>query len=118
MFKFITKKSTTNAYKLSEINNHRFFNPLERINFPEFYCKNSKKFTTNEVDVEKINPKIKFENKVVYLDFQATTPLDPRVLDSMMPFQCEYYGNPHSKSHVYGWNAEDAIEKAREVYFN
>jgi cysteine desulfurase len=49
-----------------------------------------------------------------YLDFQATTPLDPRVLDAMLPFLTERYGNPHSKTHSYGWETEKAIEDARE----
>ncbi len=46
--------------------------------------------------------------------FQATTPIDPRVLDEMMPFLTEQFGNPHSRTHSYGWNAESAVEKARE----
>lgn len=49
-----------------------------------------------------------------YLDFQATTPLDPRVLDAMMPYYTERYGNPHSRTHSYGWESEQAIDKARE----
>jgi len=48
-----------------------------------------------------------------YFDYQATTPMDPRVLDAMMPFMLGRFGNPHSRSHIYGWDAEDASEKAR-----
>lgn len=48
-----------------------------------------------------------------YLDMQATTPCDPRVLDAMMPWLGSRFGNPHSRSHSYGWDAEDATEKAR-----
>ena len=44
---------------------------------------------------------------------QATTPLDPRVIDAMLPFMTEQYGNPHSRTHLYGWEAEDAVEAAR-----
>ncbi|KAL4855473.1 Cysteine desulfurase [Chlorella vulgaris] len=44
---------------------------------------------------------------------QATTPLDPRVVDKMLPFMTEQYGNPHSRTHLYGWEAEDAVEVAR-----
>lgn len=48
-----------------------------------------------------------------YLDFQATTPMDLRVLDEMLPFMLEKYGNPHSRTHAFGWEAEAAIEEAR-----
>ncbi|KAG8345594.1 putative Aminotransferase class V Beta eliminating lyase [Trypanosoma vivax] len=49
----------------------------------------------------------------LYLDMQSTTPLDPRVLDRMLPYMTEQYGNPHSRTHSYGWAAEAAVEKAR-----
>jgi cysteine desulfurase len=49
----------------------------------------------------------------VYLDYSATTPIDPRVVDKMLPFLREEYGNPASRSHAYGWTAEEAVEKAR-----
>jgi cysteine desulfurase len=50
----------------------------------------------------------------VYLDYQATTPMDPRVLEAMMPFFTEKFGNPHSRNHEYGWEAEEGVEKARQ----
>ena len=50
----------------------------------------------------------------IYLDNQATAPLDPRVLDAMLPFMTEDYGNPHSRTHQYGWRAEEAVETARK----
>ena len=49
----------------------------------------------------------------MYLDAQATTPLDPRVLDEMLPHLTYEFGNPHSRTHVYGWEAEAAVEEAR-----
>jgi cysteine desulfurase len=49
----------------------------------------------------------------IYLDYQASTPVDPRVLEAMLPYFTEHYGNPHSESHVYGHNAMAAIEAAR-----
>jgi cysteine desulfurase len=49
----------------------------------------------------------------VYLDHHATTPLDPRVLDAMLPYFTERFGNPHSAQHAYGWAAEHAVDAAR-----
>jgi len=54
------------------------------------------------------------EPRPLYLDAQSTTPLDPRVLDAMLPYLTTYYGNPHSRTHAYGWESEAAMEKARE----
>jgi cysteine desulfurase len=49
----------------------------------------------------------------IYLDYQATTPCDPRVVEAALPYLTERFGNPHSRNHIYGWEAEAAIETAR-----
>lgn len=50
----------------------------------------------------------------IYMDYHATTPVDPEVLEAMLPYLREDFGNPSSRTHVFGWTAESAVEKARE----
>ena len=54
----------------------------------------------------------------IYMDYQATTPLDERVLAAMMPYLTEKFGNPHSSSHSFGWEAADAVDVARSHIAN
>ncbi|KAI3451880.1 hypothetical protein Pfo_008545 [Paulownia fortunei] len=56
---------------------------------------------------------VKISGRPLYLDMQATSPVDPRVLDAMLPYYLSRYGNPHSRTHLYGWESERAVESAR-----
>ena len=53
------------------------------------------------------------EYVMVYLDYHATTPVDPRVLEAMLPYFCEHFGNPASRQHKWGWTAQEAVDRAR-----
>lgn len=72
----------------------------------------------DDAEGNKFNIKSDFEGRPLYLDVQATTSLDPRVLDAMLPYLTNYYGNPHSRTHAYGWETEAAVENARENVAN
>ena len=50
----------------------------------------------------------------IYMDYHATTPVDPRVVDAMMPFFAQHFGNPASRNHAFGWEAEEAVDLARK----
>lgn len=56
---------------------------------------------------------VKISGRPLYLDMQATSPVDPRVLDAMLPYYLSRYGNPHSRTHLYGWESDQAVESAR-----
>ena len=75
--------------------------------------------SSNHVPTSNFSIQGKFrQGRAAYLDMSATTPLDPRVLDAMAPFMVGRFGNPHSRTHSYGWESEQAVERAREQIAN
>jgi Sec7-like guanine-nucleotide exchange factor len=69
--------------------------------------------TSDKYVYKKVEQKLP-EVSPLYLDQQATGPVDPRVLDAMLPYLLSQFGNPHSRSHSYGWESELAMETARQ----
>ena len=59
-----------------------------------------------------------YPNRPIYLDNQATTPVDPRVMEVMLPYFTQEFGNPHSDSHIYGWETNEALEQSRALVAN
>jgi len=96
--------------------------------FSEEKMKNDKRYAATTEVPESLFSKSKDEKfsirgafrdgRAAYLDFSATTPIDPRVLDTMLPYMIGSYGNAHSRTHSFGWESERAVENAREQIAN
>lgn len=100
-------------YKLINTSNIKLWHTILNKNLKVTSAINRKFSIENKFQI-----KDEFDGRPLYLDAQATTPLDPRVLDEMLPYLTSYYGNPHSRTHAYGWESESAVEKAREQVAN
>lgn len=87
--------------------------------FTKFTIKQTRLTRVNQVNLCDRRNKIysfkgvSLEGRPLYLDAQATTPVDPRVLDSMLPIMTEQFGNPHSTTHMFGWENTELVEQAR-----
>jgi len=105
---FITKNSSVRAIFFSSVSRRLVRGLSTEIN-PADQENEEKK-----IKQQKYQELEKLQFRPLYLDAQATTPMDPRVLDQMLPYMTHLYGNPHSRTHAFGWESEKAIEDARE----
>lgn len=91
-------------------------------NFKSHYLRQCVATRSHSASSAPVNSKDKYKEleklarRPLYLDAQATLPIDPRVLDAMLPYMTNMYGNPHSRTHAFGWESEKAVEHAREVF--
>jgi hypothetical protein len=114
------KESINNLKKTNFAKNTRIIDNFYKINKKKKFSDVCSSSNSNKELGQNFNislSKNSSGNKTIFFDFQSTTPVDPRVLDAMLPYLTVRYGNPHSKSHEYGWEADKAVENAREVSF-
>ena len=118
--------SSMQARRLRVLRDSRSLQSLSSTFFPSRYIRgrNERMYSTATEEEDggsgqrnAVRDEIQQRGKSIYLDMQATTPVDPRVLDAMIPMFSESYGNPHSRTHIYGWESLDYVEEAREVKF-
>lgn len=111
---------SNNRYKSSALFNKSFSESCSKqMNVSNLSEADIKKHSNIEIKIEKGDTGFGLDkSNVLFFDFQSTTPIDPRVLDAMLPYMTYQYGNPHSKSHEFGWNAEKAVETSRKVINN
>ena len=76
------------------------------------YCKDGKRHG-RKIRNEVRNDDCMTLNDTIYADYQATTPVDPRVLEKMLPFWGDFFGNPHSNDHIVGWKAAEAVRESQ-----
>ena len=74
------------------------------------YCKDGKRHDLFRFEVRD-DDRMTLKN-TIYADYQATTPVDPRVLETMLPFWGDSFGNPHSNDHIVGWKAAEAVRES------
>eukprot|EP01083_Nonionella_stella_P210837 762891_1 len=112
------KQITTNQPLNDRLNNLNNLNNCSNYKFysstPPF-CNSPPELPLLQQHIQTISNKgVKFDGRPIYLDSQATTRIDPRVIDIMNKYHIEQWGNPHSSTHLYGWETDDAVEEARK----
>ncbi|CAF0789120.1 unnamed protein product [Adineta steineri] len=107
----IIKNSSVKTISFSTVSGRLYRGLSSKTNPSE---KDQQENDEKKVKQQKYQELEKLQHRPLYLDAQATTPMDPRVLDQMLPYMTHLYGNPHSRTHAFGWESEKAIEDARE----
>ncbi|KAI8790096.1 cysteine desulfurase, mitochondrial [Biomphalaria glabrata] len=115
LIKDVARSFSRNSQTTSSCTMHNHNESSSSNNRLTVQTQSSQTHTVSATQSKEMPPK---DMRPLYLDTQATTPLDPRVLDVMMPYMLSQFGNPHSRTHAYGWESEAAVEKARKQVAN